>query len=130
AGFLNWPSGGYTAAAAGRVWTVEELTKELFERYVGEEFMAAVAGDDTGTGVSVRLAAVHEMPEAFRDDRSGRAVTDGFSAIFESDPDTMLGQGLYRLTNPNMGECTIFVVPVVSRDAAVRRYEAAFNRLV
>jgi hypothetical protein len=57
-------------------------------------------------------------------------VTDGFSVVFESDADTMLLQGLYQLTHPDMGECTLFMVPVVGRDPGRHCYEAAFNRLM
>lgn len=128
--FIVGPSARHGVAAAGRVWAVEDLTKELFERHVGEMFVAQPAGADEGKEIMVKLAKVHDMPEMFQTNRAGDRVTNGFSVVFEGDTSEALNQGLYRFTNPNLGECTIFVVPVVSRDPERRCYEAAFNRML
>ncbi len=127
---VEWPGEVKRAVATRRVWTVEDLTRELFQDHVGEEFLAvAMAGGEAFTETRVRLAAVHEMPHAFCVHRNGARVTDGFSVVFESDADTMLLQGLYQLTHPDMGECTLFMVPIVGREPGRHCYEAAFNRV-
>ncbi len=58
------------------------------------------------------------------------AVTEGFSLIFHGSKDKELGQRIYRITHPKMGEMELFLVPVTYHKTDGMYYQAVFNRLV
>jgi hypothetical protein len=51
-----------------------------------------------------------------------------FSLFFLGNPDLLLPQGSYRLNHGQLGEMTLFLVPV-ERDQGGFKYEAVFNLL-
>jgi hypothetical protein len=55
------------------------------------------------------------------------AQLEQFSLAFSGVTSPWLPQGLYALTHPAMGECSLFLVPN-GPDASGMRYQAAFSR--
>lgn len=113
-------------AVGRRVWMIPELTKELFEGYLGETFTALTPEGP----VSLTLADVQETPARHRELERGDFRTEGFAVRFDGRPETPLAQGTYTLRNDRMGEVTLFMTPVVCPDPSKRRYEIVINRIV
>lgn len=103
---------------------IPELGKELFEGYIGESFAVA---PENGPSVPLKLVKVMDTTAPAQ---NGKVYTESFSLFFEGTPETPLGQGLHTFRHERMGETALFMVPVVSRNPAARRYEVVFNRLV
>jgi len=57
------------------------------------------------------------------------AQLEQFSLIFTGTALPWLPQALYTLVHPEMGECELFLGPLVA-DASGMRYEAAFSRFI
>jgi hypothetical protein len=113
------------SAVGGRTLMIEELSRELFSKHVGEHFTVSAEGVSP---VTLKLARVVDVPS--RPQGAGAPVMESFSVVFEGDAGTNLAQSSYSFENPRMGSVTLFAVPVVSSDQAVRNYEVVINRLV
>ena len=86
---------------------------------VGEQF--AVPSDIDGEPfVLLNLCSAESSGKG----HSGRA--EPFSLIFEGPSSSPLSQGSYRLSNANLSDQDIFVVPI-SDDGTNRQYQAIFN---
>ncbi len=104
---------------------IEELTKDLFERHLGEAFTVSAEG---AAPVTLKLAKVIEAP--VRQQPAGAPKMECFSVLFEGAQETNLVQNTYTFENARMGSVALFAVPVVSGDEVVRRYEVVINRLI
>ena len=98
---------------------IDWLTYDDFAGREGERFELAV-----GEGRAVGLVLV----EATEGTEPGGRGPEGqerrqFSLVFRGQAD--LPQGTYRLTNPDLGDLDVFLVPI-ARDGDLTRYEAAF----
>jgi hypothetical protein len=51
-----------------------------------------------------------------------------FSLVFAGQRAPLLPQETYTFEHPQLGRFELFIVPVLSRDAARQKYEAIFNR--
>jgi hypothetical protein len=119
------PAWATEPAAGGRTLMIEELSKQLFERHLGESFAVSAEGV---APVTLKLAKVIEAPA--RHQRSGAPEMECFSVVFEGTQETALSQNTYVFENSRMGSVALFAVPVVSSDETVRRYEVVINRLI
>jgi hypothetical protein len=106
---------------------IPELTKEVFEPYVGQMFRVS---PEQGPSVPLKLAKVVETPEKQRKDLQGKIRTEAFSLIFEGSPENALQQGIHTFQHDKMGETTLFAAPIIARDPQIRRYEIVINRLI
>jgi len=113
--------------AERKAWMIPDLTKEVFERYLGETFKVSIPG---GASASLRLAKVVEACDKHQRDQRGNLRMESFSVLFEGDAQAALPQGIHTFTHTAMGETTLFATPVVSREPGVRCYEVVINRLI
>ena len=88
-------------------------------RYEDVKDRAGAIYDLVGTGVSLTLAQVEELPVAHG--RDGGA----FRLEFTGPADPMLPQAIYAVASDGV-EHDIFLVPI-ARDQGETRYEAVFN---
>jgi hypothetical protein len=119
------------ASAAGAItgrkhWMVTELTLGLFEKHVGEMF--TVSHPQVGDVVLKLVSAVDSRAGLKK--RNGGPAMETFAAHFEGAVDNPLPQDTFRFAHPTVGTFDLFMVPVVSRDPGVRRYEVIVNRLL
>jgi hypothetical protein len=101
--------------------TRDWLTFGIFADRVGERFWVTL---DDDRRVAVELADATESTEP------GGRGPDGeerlqFSLEFRGPAETFMPQGTYPLTHAELGELTLFLVPL-GPDADSMRYEAAF----
>ena len=68
--------------------------------------------------VKLSEARAREAPEG--------ATRDPFTLTFRGSPQLRLPQGIYKLTNAQLGEMEIFLVQIAA-DAASSTFEAVFN---
>jgi len=108
-----------------RRWLVEELDREVFQKYVGQTFTVK---DAEGHSVPLKLAAVKDGLK--REKPKNAPIVDTFHLLFQGTTDTSLSQGTYTFENTNMGTCALFMTPMVSRDPSIRNYEVVLSRLV
>ncbi len=93
------------------------LARDLFASHVGSTFHVQ-AGAAT---VDLTLAFVSELRSSAR--------TEAFSIEFRGPVTDTLPQGEYRFEHPEIGDFTLFVVPVGRVDHELE-YEAVFNRVL
>ena len=108
-------------------WKVAELTLELFKNYVGQTFTVACAPHGV---ITLTLASVKEHPGSRKTPPNGGPVLEMFTLVFEGPLEKSIPQNLYSFDHVSMGTFELFMVPVHSKNTAVRRYEIAFNRIV
>lgn len=106
---------------------IPDLTREVFERYLGETFAVSAPG---GASASLRLARVDQATGKRTQDQMGNVRMECFSVLFEADDRAILPQGIHTFSHPAMGEATLFATPVVSGKPGVRSYEVVINRLI
>jgi hypothetical protein len=99
----------------------------MFKNLVFEDFKDRVGGvftvrEEDVPPVSLTLAEATSLPARFT--REG--VRPPFSLIFSGSAECTLPQRLYRLLHEELGEITIFLVPV-GLDAKGASYQALFN---
>lgn len=104
---------------------VDELTREIFEKHVGEAFTV----HDGTSEVCLRLLDAVDTQSRFTKQRGGPQI-ESFAIHFAGPASCALPQAIYQFQNSAMGTFELFMVPVVSHDPGVMRYEAIINRLV
>jgi hypothetical protein len=86
-----------------------ELVSETFEGRVGERFgVRAVDGEPFEVTLTACEVSSDPAAEAWRE-RVGRMP---FSLIFEAGPGDAWPQQIFTLTHPDVGELTLFLVPL------------------
>lgn len=106
---------------------IPELTRELFEGYVGETFLA---GPESGPSVPLKLVKVVVAPKEACVDQKGQVRTESYIVVFEGAPEQTLPQGIHTFRHEKMGETAFFITPVATQSPGVRHYEVIFSRLV
>ncbi|MBT9314090.1 DUF6916 family protein [Leptothoe spongobia] len=96
---------------------LKTLTLSDFSPVVGSSFQVRTELD-----VSLQL----ELLEAVELGAASGARSSSFSLLFKGANDIILSQRIYPMRHPDLGELSIFLVPV-SREADGMRYEAIFN---
>jgi hypothetical protein len=76
-------------------------------------------------GMALSLIDVADLPSAVSAGTVGSDLS--FAATWSGPASAPLPQQTYRLSHPQLGTFSVFLVPV-GRAARVRRYEAVFNR--
>lgn len=100
---------------------LEWLTYDQFAPRVGQTFDV---GGDEGPTVPMVLSDATERSEYGGRGPDGQQRRQ-FSLEFRGPATSALPQGTYRLTNAELGELTVFLVPI-GADVESVRYEAAF----
>jgi hypothetical protein len=100
--------------------TLEELTFENVHPLIGSSFRVAVP--DRGD-VELKITDVCKVMERVK---SPRLKRQPFSIFLLGPADVLLGQGTHPLHHDEMGELTIFLVPIGKRDNGFE-YEAVFT---
>ena len=96
-----------------------QLVFEDFTGRVGEVF---VVGEAAFPAVPLTLIEAEPLPARM----APKGVRPPFSLVFLGKDPRVLPQRLYRLEHAEMGEVTIFLVPV-GKDAEGVSYQAVFN---
>ncbi len=96
----------------------EQLIKSSFDPHVGSSF--EIYSERNGK-VEVVLVEV-----------TGRSNDhiDGFSVIFRGPLENKFRQATYKIVHENMGEFSLFLVPILYGKTDAVYYEAVFSRLV
>jgi hypothetical protein len=97
---------------------IELLRRDAFLPHEGENFQV-LRGDEW---VTVKLESVFALDGHLDVER------EKFSLLFTAGLDKTLQQGMHDFEHPVMGIFNLFFTPVISRDPAVRCYEAIINR--
>lgn len=105
---------------------IGDLNKELFEKYLGEQFL--VTGDE---GAKAKLVLSRVRDCAPHQESKGAPKIESFSVIFEGGPDASLAQGTYAFAHPEMGRVEgVFMVPIVGAAPRKCDYEVLFSRII
>jgi hypothetical protein len=94
-------------------------TAEDFKKHLGTKFRVPA---ETPRPLDLELVEVKgfgPMPE-------GQRPVERFSLLFRGPGDIFMQQGTFTLDHPEMGEQTLFIVPV-GRDEQGFKYEVVFN---
>ena len=96
----------------------ERLSEEDFAKQLHTKFRVRAEGAE----------AELELDEVagFQGGANEQAGMERFSIFFEGPPDVFLQQGVYTLDHEQLGELTLFIVPV-ERSGGGFRYESVFN---
>ena len=105
---------------------VNELTRGLFEKHAGETFTVSHA--QTGD-VALKLVDAVDTQARLKKQHGGPAI-ETFALYFEGPADNPLHQDTFTFAHPIVGTFDLFMVPVVSRDPGIRRYEVIISRLL
>jgi hypothetical protein len=124
---LSWGAAPAGPGMEGKTWMIPELSREFFEKLVGETFWVA---PEAGKEAALKLAKVVDTTPRAPEGRPCPVRTESFSAMFAGAPEMPLQQGIHTFRHPAVGETALFLVPVVSATPEVRRYEVVVNRLV
>ncbi len=83
-----------------------------------------------GTTLTVHLGDNEsaEIRQANFSDQSNDSI-DGFSVVFEGPHDMPLDQDVHTVTHPEAGRGEMMLVPIVSKDPSVRKYEFVVSNL-
>ena len=98
---------------------LDRLTQATFEPLCDADFALHVEGEET---LPLRLVDVRPLgtfPNAPRQ--------DPFGLVFAGPPAPVLGQRIYRIAHPALGELELFLVPIGFGPDGGVRYEAVFN---
>lgn len=93
------------------------LEHETFSRNLNTKFRISV--DESNT-FEAELSKVDELLQS--------PVQERFSIIFRGPREFVLPQGNYRFNHDEMGEFSLFIVPIRQNDEGTF-YEAVFNRM-
>lgn len=93
------------------------LDHEAFSKYLNTKFRISVDGSNA---IDAELSKVTELHLSTHQER--------FSVVFRGPKEPFLGQGTYRFTHEQMGEFSLFIVPMRQDDDGTF-YEAVFNRM-
>ena len=94
------------------------LTHENFTAQLNTKFRVQV--DETNT-VDLVLAEVSELKTSARQEQ--------FAIVFHGPLEVFLGQGLRQFEHDQMGQFSLFLVPINQNDNGYH-YEAVFNRMI
>lgn len=119
---------GQQAAAAGNVndpprgpfARPDRFGLAAYSPHVNETFAAR-----HGAGGPVTLKLIRAEGRGPKD---ARADAECFSLVFRGSHTSPLPQDVYALRHPAIGEVSLLLVPVVSKDGRARYYEAVINR--
>jgi hypothetical protein len=99
----------------------EELRREDFEPLIGQHMNARFGDEDLVLEVGTVAPIANPSP---------RKHAPFALVLLERMPSTgrhrPVGQGLYRLEHPTLGELEVFLVPIGPKDGAMR-FEGVFN---
>jgi hypothetical protein len=93
------------------------LDHEVFSKHLGTKFSISVDGLSSIEAELSKVTELHLSPQQER-----------FSVVFRGPRESFLSQGTYNFTHPQMGEFSLFIVPMGQDDEGTF-YEAVFNRL-
>ena len=93
------------------------LDHKVFSRNLGTTFRISL--DDSNT-IDAELSKVTELYLSANQER--------FAVVFRGPKEPVLSQGTYSFTHEQMGEFSLFIVPMGQDDGGTS-YEAVFNRL-
>jgi hypothetical protein len=96
-----------------------DIVRGDFDAVVGDSF--TVSAEPPLDLVLVEASYLQSGPAGVDESRS-------FSAVFRGPKEPALVQGTYVLAQTELGELTLFLVPIGADDTGVT-YEAVFNRL-
>lgn len=98
----------------------DRLELSTFEPHVGETFVVDVQG-----GGSLEVTLVEAAPSQWQP-AAGSGLPHAFGLVFRSAPEVVLGQGLYPMRHPALGDLEIFMTPI-ARTADGIDYQAVFS---
>jgi hypothetical protein len=93
------------------------LEHETFSRHLNTKFRISLGDSNT---VEAELSAVNDLQLSPRQER--------FAIVFRGPGEAFLPQGSYSFDHDEMGEFTLFIVPISQDDDGIY-YEACFNRM-
>lgn len=96
----------------------ERVSKEEFAKHLHTKFRVSAEGAEA----DLELDEVVSFQGAANDPSN----MERFSLFFEGPPNVFLQQGVYTLDHEQLGELTLFIVPV-ERSRGGFRYESVFN---
>ena len=99
--------------------TTDLLTEEAFARNLNTTFRVPL---EDGRKVELELVEV----DGYKDRPGEQQGMERFSLFFEGPPDVFLQQGVYAFDHEQLGEVTLFLVPVEHTEGGFR-YESVFN---
>ena len=109
-----------------RIIPLAELDYEIFAGLSGSRFLVH---SSEGRGLPLHLLRVDLKAPSPRDNPNAPdAAFEKFSLVFAGNRAQQLPQETYTFEHPRLGHFEMFIVPVYSRDPAVHKYEAVFNR--
>jgi hypothetical protein len=106
---------------------LDKLTKELFIKRIGESFYID-SGDNTIVLRLMEVSALGSTASLDQERQPGEGLRLApFSILFHGPHEPALGQGMYAISNEQIGALeALFLVPV-GADKDGRIYEAVFN---
>jgi hypothetical protein len=97
----------------------DKLSEEDFKKQLHTEFRVRAGGQ---ADVALELAEV----EGYQGSGQEPGGMERFSLLFDGPPDFLLEQGVYAFDHEELGEVTLFLVPVERTERGFR-YESVFN---
>jgi hypothetical protein len=97
----------------------ERLSEEDFSKHLHTKFRVRA---EAPAEAELELESV----EGYKGAANEPVGMERFSLYFEGPPDIFLNQGVYTLDHEQMGEVTLFLVPV-GQGGSGFRYESVFN---
>ena len=97
------------------------LTEKEFSRHLDTTYRVNVEAPKL-----IELELVEVKPYPHKDKPGEQGGMERFSLFFYGPADRFLPQGIYRLTHSQMGDLSLFLVPVGQHERGFR-YEAVFN---
>ncbi len=95
------------------------ISRDKLDPFVGDPF--AVSTEPPLDLILVEVSFLRSGPAGVDESRS-------FSVLFRGPAEPALAQATYVLDHAELGDLTLFLVPIAA-DGAGRTYEAVFNRL-
>jgi hypothetical protein len=97
----------------------DTLEHEIFSRYLNTTFRISL--DDSNT-LEAKLDTVSDR-------RLSPQQQERFELVFRGPREPLINQGSYRFQHDEMGDFTLFIVPVAQNNDGTL-YEACFNRML
>src|SRR5436309_12448404 len=92
-------------------------TRDAFAEHIGSTFELTVPPD---TRIGVTLAEVSPLKV--------RPPQEQFSVVLSAPAGSVIEQGMYELTHPELGRLELFLVPIALNEKGLQ-LQAVFNRL-
>lgn len=99
---------------------LDQLTIDHFSKHVSESFTLCIEGMDSFTLELIEVSPLGSTPE-------NSTMRQAFSVIFRGPAQPILIQQIYSVTHKDMGELTLFLVPLGPDRTGGVRYEAVFT---